>query len=67
MPQTHVQSLPLRRRTGLVARIVSFVAEATARRRDRKQLARLDSHILRDIGLDAGRVTDECAKPFWRS
>jgi uncharacterized protein YjiS (DUF1127 family) len=67
MPQTRTQSLPFARRSGIVARIVDILTIAAARRRDRRMLARLDPHILRDIGLDAGRVTEECAKPFWRS
>lgn len=67
MPQTQVQSRPFARRKGPVARILGFVATTAARRRDRKQLAALDTHILRDIGLDAAEVSEECAKPFWRS
>jgi uncharacterized protein YjiS (DUF1127 family) len=66
MPQTRTQTLPFARRRGLVARIVNFVLTTSARRRDRIKLARLDPHLLRDIGLDSGRVTEECAKPFWR-
>ena len=36
------------------------------RRRTRAALARLDAHLLRDIGLGAGSATAECTKPFWR-
>ena len=36
------------------------------RARSRRQLARMDAHQLRDIGIDS-RVRDiEAAKPFWR-
>jgi len=37
-----------------------------SRRRMRADLARLDRHLLRDIGIDAARARDEAAKPFWR-
>ncbi|MEI4486453.1 DUF1127 domain-containing protein [Frigidibacter sp. MR17.14] len=37
----------------------------TARRRQRAALARLDMHLLKDIGVDARTVSDEVAKPFW--
>jgi len=39
---------------------------ALARRRDRALLARLDSHLLRDIGLEPEIAAKECAKPFWQ-
>jgi uncharacterized protein YjiS (DUF1127 family) len=32
----------------------------------RQDLAELDGHLLRDIGLTARDVRDECEKPFWR-
>jgi uncharacterized protein YjiS (DUF1127 family) len=36
------------------------------RRRDRLALARLDPHLLQDIGLDTQDAAEECAKPLWR-
>ena len=36
------------------------------RSRQRKQLARLDAHLLADIGLSAEQVKAEIAKPFWK-
>lgn len=36
------------------------------RRRTRSSLARLDDHLLADIGLGADRAAHEIAKPFWR-
>ena len=36
------------------------------RSRQRRQLAQLSDHMLRDIGLSRGDVWAECAKPFWR-
>jgi uncharacterized protein YjiS (DUF1127 family) len=66
MPHTKIETLPFRARTGLVQRVTRALAEAAARRRDRKQLARLDAHILRDIGLSPEAVRDEASKPFWQ-
>jgi uncharacterized protein YjiS (DUF1127 family) len=53
----------------LVAMFVPAAALlATWRRRsaDRRQLATLDGHMLRDIGLSLGDVASEVNKPFWR-
>lgn len=36
------------------------------RRHTRRAMARLDGHMMRDIGLTAEAVADETAKPFWR-
>ncbi|UCH72846.1 MAG: DUF1127 domain-containing protein [Rhodospirillales bacterium] len=36
------------------------------RSRQRRDLARLDDRLLRDIGLDRATVELEIAKPFWR-
>lgn len=33
----------------------------------RRALARMDEHLLRDIGLTLGEAADEAAKPFWRA
>lgn len=33
----------------------------------RKELARLDARMLRDIGLEPFEVQREISKPFWRS
>lgn len=53
-----------------VSRMLVSVALALAawddRRRTRASLARLDMHLLKDIGLGADRAAHECAKPFWR-
>ncbi len=34
--------------------------------RQRKQLAKLDDHLLADIGLSREQVQVEVSKPFWR-
>jgi len=44
--------------TGLV-----WLAE---RQKQRRKLALLDDRLLADIGLEAGQVVAEAAKPFWR-
>jgi uncharacterized protein YjiS (DUF1127 family) len=43
------------------------LTQALARRRDRRLLARLDAHLLRDIGLSPEAARTECAKPFWQA
>ena len=37
------------------------------RRRERASLGALDSHMLRDIGLDGMTARIEAEKPFWRA
>jgi uncharacterized protein YjiS (DUF1127 family) len=66
MPQTHIQTLSLPGRAGFFTRLFAAVTEVANRRRDRLRLARLDAHLLRDIGLDAREAEAECAKPFWQ-
>lgn len=34
--------------------------------RQRKHLAELDAHMLRDIGIDKEYVRKEISKPFWK-
>lgn len=65
MPQTQI-ALPLGRRGNVLARLVNAVRVAAVRRRERLQLAALDPHLLRDIGLDSQTAEIECSKPFWK-
>lgn len=37
------------------------------RSRQRRRLARLDEHLLRDIGIDRVTAMEEVSKPFWRN
>ena len=37
------------------------------RARARRQLAELDDHLLRDIGVDRDALRHEIDKPFWRA
>ena len=65
MPQTQI-ALPLSRRGNVLARLIDGLRVATLRRQERRQLAALDPHLLRDIGLDSHTAESECAKPFWK-
>lgn len=66
MPQSHIQTLPLRARQRFFARTLTALTAALTRRRDRQRLGKLDAHLLRDIGLEAQEAQRECAKPFWQ-
>jgi uncharacterized protein YjiS (DUF1127 family) len=37
-----------------------------ARPRQRRDLAELEDHLLRDIGVSRGEALREAAKPFWK-
>jgi uncharacterized protein YjiS (DUF1127 family) len=50
-------------RTRSVGRRIALWIERT---RQRRALAGLDDHILRDIGITRVEVARECEKPFWR-
>jgi uncharacterized protein YjiS (DUF1127 family) len=45
--------------------VLHRVRLALAAHAQRRALARLDAHLLRDLGLDAERVAAECARPAW--
>ena len=47
-------------------RLAERVLEWHEQSRQRAMLATLDAHLLRDIGLTAADVAEECRKPFWR-
>lgn len=66
MTRSEIKTLPFRARPSLVARLTFAVTEALTRRRDRQILARLDAHLLRDIGLSPDEARSEAAKPFWQ-
>ena len=66
MTRSEIKTLPFRTRPSLVSRLTRAVTDALTRRRDRRILARLDQHMLRDIGLSPDQVRSESTKPFWR-
>ena len=47
--------------------LVTLVAVWRQRMRQRRQLARLDDALLKDIGLTRCDAEMESAKPFWRA
>lgn len=53
-------------RKGVIAAVLGLVAVVAARRKGRRDLARLDDHLLRDIGLDRAAARVECSRRFWQ-
>jgi uncharacterized protein YjiS (DUF1127 family) len=51
---------------GVMAVFLRGVAESFRRARQRRDLAALSEHNLRDIGLSRSDVEIEIGKPFWR-
>lgn len=50
----------------MVLRAAMLVMTWEARHRTRRQLTKLDHHLLRDIGLDPMTAQREATRPFWR-
>jgi uncharacterized protein YjiS (DUF1127 family) len=50
----------------VVAVLSRLVTTWTARHRARRALARLDDHLLRDIGLDRMEAERETSRRFWQ-
>lgn len=50
----------------MLVTVALVLANWEDRRRTRTSLARLDDHLLQDIGLGTDRAAREIAKPFWR-
>lgn len=53
--------------TDLVRHVVELISVWQERAASRRQLAGLDAHMLRDIGLSDADVYNEARKPFWRA
>jgi len=51
----------------VAARLVATVTLWRARARARRELARLDAHLLHDIGMDRNTARFEASKPFWQA
>jgi uncharacterized protein YjiS (DUF1127 family) len=52
-------------RRAVFAVLLRTVSRWLARSRQRRDLAELDAHLLRDIGVTRGEASREAAKPFW--
>lgn len=52
--------------TSFSRHIVSFLLDCVETYRQRKALAALDDHMLKDIGLSRCDVEAEITRPFWR-
>ncbi|WP_439816176.1 DUF1127 domain-containing protein [Zavarzinia sp. CC-PAN008] len=51
---------------GVVRMLIETVATWTVRARQRRRLARLPDHLLKDIGLTHASAWAEARKPFWQ-
>jgi uncharacterized protein YjiS (DUF1127 family) len=51
----------------IVDRIIGAPFVWAERVAERRHLAELDDHLLRDIGLNRADVEEVATKPFWRS
>jgi uncharacterized protein YjiS (DUF1127 family) len=60
---THTISHPERAHPDLWALMRTWYRRA----RERRALAELDDHLLRDCGLSRAEARREAAKPFWRA
>lgn len=64
--QAAAQTMPVRAKLVSLTRVVEVMLDWHERRRQRRQLARMDEYMLRDIGLSPADVEHETCKPFWR-
>ncbi|MDZ5699914.1 DUF1127 domain-containing protein [Chelativorans sp. M5D2P16] len=62
----HSTPSDVRARSLRLQTILPLLLRAEERWRQRRQLAKLDDHLLADIGLTPKDVRRECRKPFWR-
>lgn len=62
----YLSSRPLTPGATLAIRFVAMLVKWDERQRSRKALAKLDSHMLNDIGLTTQQARDEVSRPFWR-
>ena len=62
-----VPSVGLERRVRetLLSRLWRAAVRWGARARQRRDLADLDAHLLKDIGVTPGQAARESSKPFW--
>ena len=55
------------RRAGTMIQLLSTLSIWSERRRQRRQLANLDNHLLDDIGVDGAHRDAEIGKLFWQA
>ncbi|MGE5511565.1 MAG: DUF1127 domain-containing protein [Bacteroidota bacterium] len=60
------QPSPLRLRRTAARNCLAIAALWLRRWRTRKELAEIDDHLLKDVGLSERERAAECRKPFWR-
>jgi uncharacterized protein YjiS (DUF1127 family) len=65
--ETHRQAARRTAVDGAMAVFLRGVAETFRRARQRRDLAALSDHALRDIGLSRADVELEIGKPFWKA
>lgn len=53
-------------RAGWATRAASKMKRWRSRARGRRELLRLDDHLLSDIGVNRAQALEEALKPFWR-
>ncbi|WP_353471603.1 DUF1127 domain-containing protein [Salipiger sp. H15] len=58
-------ALPRARITRRRTPLLKLVADLFAVSRQRRRLAELDPHLLRDLGLTRGEAIDEARRAFW--
>ena len=63
-PLAAAPSLPLA--AVLAVKIATVITEWHYRKRSRNALARLDDHMLEDIGLTYRQARTEARRPFWQ-
>lgn len=66
-PETIDLPLPVQRTArAYLGNVAATMSHAFERGRQRRALAELDEHLLRDIGLNRGVVAREVQKYFWQ-
>jgi len=65
--QSHQQAARRSAVDGVMQMFLRGVAESLRRARQRRDLAALSDHALRDIGLSRSDVEAEIGKPIWRA
>jgi uncharacterized protein YjiS (DUF1127 family) len=65
--ESHQHSTRRTTANGVLTVFLRGVAESFRRARQRRDLALLSEHSLRDIGLSRADVDIEITKPFWRA